>query len=231
MRITSTLLVLFFSSITLRAQDAGSVATEAVSLYFKTGISHKISIGNVVPSEYGSREFLLLSPDLATSLLYTNEEKNMLGPSLDLGVELRIQPWNTAFEYRMGIRYDHLYNLREPNSNYIESVNGLFFEHHFMINQYLSRGRFQPLITTGLSLLNRGASYQVIATDDELIDYNLQTSAFNVGFGFHFDQFTATFRNYFISSENNPYNIIVDNRPALLNEGFSVQEISLHYTF
>jgi hypothetical protein len=224
-------LFLLSASFVLKAQDTGAMKSQTVSLQFKAGISHKVNIGNVFPSEYGPRELLVSNPDLVTSLLYTNEEKNMLGPGLDLGVEFKIQPWNTAFEYRMGIRYDHLYHSREINQITLESVNGLFYEHHFVINQYLGRGRLQPLITTGLSLLNRGASYQVIAANDELVNYDLQTSAFNAGFGLHIDQFTVTFRNFFISSENNPYNIINDNLPSSPKKGFSVQEISLHYTF
>ncbi|MFP4090438.1 MAG: hypothetical protein ACLFUB_16325 [Cyclobacteriaceae bacterium] len=195
-------------------------------LEYHIGFSHKVGMNEVVPDLVE-----IPSGPSRTALLYTDEKKNILGPSLDLGLELKIVPWNTSFAYRMGFRYDHLYHFREINSNFIESVNGLFYEHHFSVHQYMGRGRFKALVTTGLSLLNRGASYQVLQEYDIPEDFNLQTSAFNVGFGFRLDQFTATFRNHFISGNNNPFSITTNYGLVASTKGFSVQEISLHYTF
>jgi len=228
MKSTATLLILIFASVVLKAQNSETNEREIISHRLKIGISHKVGMGEVLPSEFGARGDLLSFPGVETALLYTDEEKNMLGPSLDLGAELIINPTNTSLEYRMGIRYDHVNRSVDLGSNIVESNNDLFYEHHFLVNQYFGRKRFQPYATAGISLLNRGASYEILVSDGELNEFELHTSAFNLGFGFRVDRLNASFRNYFISGDNNPFNVI-SNR--MLTKSFSVQEVSLHYNF
>ncbi len=188
-------------------------------VHFKAGISHKVEASKVVDENF------LPQPGDATA--YTDAKQNILGPTLNLGAEINIYSWNTALEYRMGIRYDHVYNKSEIGSIFLESVNQLLYEHHFLVNQSFGRGALQPFLTTGVSFLNRGAVYQV-NINNRLIEYDLKYTAFNLGLGFQLNQFSVAFRNYMVGSGSNPF---IEERSFESSPNLSIQEFSLHYTF